>query len=220
MALVWLSKDNQISKQKPFKIFNFWIKHLTFLDEVLFSWQQSTQGNPMQKLFFKLKCLKPCLKKLNKDNFSDISTRVRLKRTELENAQVSSLNGKNSFEDELNVQKELITLEESEFMFLKQKAKVRWIKEEDKCTKLFLTAIASKFKRDTIRVLTNNEVKRLDSFDDMAKEIIDYFQNQLGTSDPNVLPPDPAFLNNLLRFSLPTETASALIKTVTVEEIK
>ncbi|KAE8654001.1 COP9 signalosome complex subunit 4-like [Hibiscus syriacus] len=121
---------------------------------------------------------------------------------------------------ELNVQKELTALEDNELMFLKQKAKVRWIKEGDKCSKLFHTAIASKLKRDTIRVLINNEGKRLESYDDMANEIIHYFKKQLGTSDPNVLPSDSNFLKNLLRFSLPSETATELTKIISAEEIK
>ncbi|XP_039047048.1 uncharacterized protein LOC120187388 [Hibiscus syriacus] len=181
---------------------------------------QPIQGNPMQKLFLKLKRLKPSLKKLNKNNYSEISTRVRLKKIELETVKIYTLNGQNSIAEELKIQKELISLEESEYMFLKQKTKVRCIKERDKCTKLFHSTIASKFKRDIIRVLTNNEGKRLDSFDDMANEIIDYFKNQLGTSDPNVLPVDSALLKNLLHFSLPIETATELTKIVTAEEIK
>ncbi|XP_039055526.1 uncharacterized protein LOC120198242 [Hibiscus syriacus] len=127
---------------------------------------------------------------------------------------------KNSLDKELNVQKELTALEDNELMFLKQKAKVRWIKEGDKCSKLFHTAIASKLKRDTIRVLINNEGKRLESYDDMANEIIHYFKKQLGTSDPNVLPSDSNFLKNLLRFSLPSETATELTKIISAEEIK
>ncbi|XP_039031366.1 uncharacterized protein LOC120166048 [Hibiscus syriacus] len=77
MPLTWINKEIKINRPKPFKFFNFWSKHPNFLEHVLHSWQKPSQGNPMQKLFLKLKRLKPCLQKLNKDNYSDISTRVR-----------------------------------------------------------------------------------------------------------------------------------------------
>ncbi|XP_039037815.1 desiccation-related protein PCC13-62-like [Hibiscus syriacus] len=101
--------------------------------------------------------------KLNKDNYSDISARVRLKKRELEQIQISTLNGNNYLVKELNVQKELNDLEETEYMFLKQKSKAQWIKDGDNCTKLFHSTLASKIKRDTIRILVNNEGKRLET---------------------------------------------------------
>ncbi|XP_039058912.1 uncharacterized protein LOC120202566 [Hibiscus syriacus] len=190
MALAWINKENQINRPKPFKFFNFWSKHPNFLEYVIISWRQPSQGNPMQNLFLKLKRLKPCLQKLNKDNYSDISAR------------------------------ELNDLEETEYMFLKQKTKAQWIKEGDKCTKLFHSAIASKNKRDTIRILINNEGKRLETYDDMANEIIAFFKHQLGAIDPKVHPPDPSSLRNLLQIHLSTEVTTGLIKIVTTEEIK
>ncbi|XP_038996334.1 uncharacterized protein LOC120120892 [Hibiscus syriacus] len=183
MAMVWTSKETQTNRPKPFKFFNFWTKHPNYLEVVQSSWQLPIHGNPLQKLFLKLKRLKPCLNKLNKDNYNDISARVRLKRTELEQIQISILNLHNSIEKELTVQKELFALEDNEFMFLKQKAKVRWIKDGDKCTKLFHTAIASKFKRDTIRVLINNEGKRLESYDEMANETSSEFTKTVSVEE-------------------------------------
>ncbi|XP_039008860.1 uncharacterized protein LOC120137071 [Hibiscus syriacus] len=214
MALAWINKETQTTRPKPFKFFNFWTKHPNFLEQITKSWQQLTQGNPMQRLFIKLKRLKPNLKKLNKDNYNDISAKVRLKRSELEQIQISTLNDNNSFDEELRIQKDLNDLEDMEYMFLKQKAKVQWVKDGDKCTKLFHTAIASKHKRDTIRVLINNEGRRLESYDDMANEILDSFNYQLGKIDPTVIPPDPSFLRNLLQFHVPNEVATDLVKTV------
>ncbi|XP_039071287.1 uncharacterized protein LOC120218420 [Hibiscus syriacus] len=157
---------------------------------------------------------------LNKDFYSNISVRVKLKKAELENTQLSTLKGISPIESELNVQKELITLEEAEHLFLKQKAKVNWIKEGDRCTKFFHSAIANKHKRETIRVLINEQGQKLESFDDLAYEILDFFKGQLGTVDHCVQKTDPLFLKNLLQVNLPSETATDLTKIVTSEEIK
>ncbi|XP_039050057.1 uncharacterized protein LOC120191134 [Hibiscus syriacus] len=136
MGLAWISKDTQINKPKPFKFFNFWSTHSNFLEIVQQSWQQPSHGNPMQKLFSKLKCLKPCLHKLNKDFYNNISARVKQKKAELEQIQIETLKGINSMDKDLIVQKDLNALEDNEKMFLKQKAKIQWIKDGDKCSKI------------------------------------------------------------------------------------
>ncbi|XP_038991297.1 uncharacterized protein LOC120114449 [Hibiscus syriacus] len=123
MASVRFSKDNPINKPKPFKFFYFWTSHPNYLTEIENSWQTLFQGNPMQILFHKLKHLKSSLKNLNSSCFSDISSRIKLKRLELENQQLLSLKGENLIEKELQIQHELRNLEEAELTFLKQKAK-------------------------------------------------------------------------------------------------
>ncbi|XP_039067947.1 uncharacterized protein LOC120213999 [Hibiscus syriacus] len=104
MALVWLNKDPHTNRPKPFKFFNFWTKHPNFLPEIQSSWQQSMQGNPMMYFFLKLKNLKTCLRNLNKDCYSNISARVKQKKTELEQIQLSTLNITSYIESKLIIQ--------------------------------------------------------------------------------------------------------------------
>ncbi|XP_039045257.1 uncharacterized protein LOC120184986 [Hibiscus syriacus] len=126
--MVDLHKEAHSNKPKPFKFFNCWTLHPGFLNIVSQSWSLAAQGNPMKSLFLKLKRLKVSLKQLNKDYFSDIKARRELK-----------------------------SLQEVEAMFLKQKAKLHWLKEGDKCTKLFHSIIATKNKRQTIRHIPSFE---------------------------------------------------------------
>ncbi|XP_039008844.1 uncharacterized protein LOC120137040, partial [Hibiscus syriacus] len=146
-----------------------------------------SHGNHMQKLFTKLKRLKPCLHNLNHDHFSNISAKVKQKKAKLNHIQIETLKGTSSIDKELIAQKELKDLEDSEHMFLKHKSKIQWIKDGDKCTKLFHSSIASKNKRDTIRVLFNNDGKRLDSYDAITSEIIDFFKHHLGEDVINAI---------------------------------
>ncbi|XP_039011862.1 uncharacterized protein LOC120140951 [Hibiscus syriacus] len=183
---------------KLFKFFNFWTLHPSFMDNVAQSWQIPTSGNPMQILFLKLKRLKSALKNLNNSYFSYISSRVKYKQIQLENQQLNSLNGIQAIEKNLTLQKELITLQETELLFLKQKAKVQWIREGDKSSKFFHPTVASKIKKDTIRVLIDEQGNRIDFFDAMSVEIISYFTNLIGSPDPNVKSSDPGFLKDIL----------------------
>ncbi|XP_039022895.1 uncharacterized protein LOC120155401 [Hibiscus syriacus] len=150
-----------------------------------------SQGNPMKSLFLKLKRLKVSLKQLNKDYFSDITAR-----------------------------RELNSLQEVEAMFLKQKAKLHWLKEGDKCTKFFHSIIATKNKRQTIRVLVNNRGEKLESFDDTSLEILEYFKTLLGSKDPNVIEYPHTLLKDLIQPIPSFEESETLIKEVTSDEIR
>ncbi|XP_038999036.1 uncharacterized protein LOC120124424 [Hibiscus syriacus] len=154
MALVWINREAQANRPKPFKIFNFWTLHPNFLNEVQQSRQLTIQGNPMKILFQKLKRLKACLKIINKECYSDISARVRQKRSELEQLQLSTLIGEHTIEKELMLQNELLSLEEVE----------------------------GKTKRDTIRILVNDQGRRLESFDEIASEVTEFYSSLLDVS--------------------------------------
>ncbi|XP_039043535.1 uncharacterized protein LOC120182715 [Hibiscus syriacus] len=154
------------------------------------------------------------------ENFSSISDRVKAKRIELEQQQILSLKGEDTIENELAIQDELKLLEEAESLFLKQKAKIQWIKNGDKNANFFHSMVALKNKRDTIRVLMDNRGNRLDSFDSMAKEVIDFYSNLIGTVDSSVKAIDPSFIKTILNFNLSYEASSCLVKEITAEEIK
>ncbi|XP_039034030.1 uncharacterized protein LOC120170067 [Hibiscus syriacus] len=97
---------------------------------------------------------------------------------------------------------------------------MHWIKEGDKCSKFFHSAVAAKNKNDTIRVIVDDQGNRLEYFDAMADEVITFFSSLIGTADPRVKGSDPILLKELLQFSLPLESSSSLVKDVTTEEIK
>ncbi|XP_039033520.1 uncharacterized protein LOC120169447 [Hibiscus syriacus] len=220
MSLTWLFKEISANKPKPFKFFNFWVAHPSFINVVSQSWLQPTHGNPMQILFTKLKRLKEYLTRFNKENYSMLSDRVKLKRIELENQQLLTLKGHETIENELLLQEELYTLETAKVVFLKQKAKVQWIKDRDKNSKFFHSTIAFKNTRDIIRVLVDDQGYRLESFEAMSKEIVSIYSNLIGTADNMVKDIDPILLKDLLNYSLPYEASSSLVKEITREEIQ
>ncbi|XP_039031866.1 uncharacterized protein LOC120166705 [Hibiscus syriacus] len=178
------------------------------------------QGNPMKKLFLKLKRLKVSLKTLNNDYYSDISTRVRLKREEIEKHQILTLRGVEPIDKELELQNNLNSLEEAEAMFLKQKAKIQRLKEEDKCTRFFHSIIVTKRKKDTIRVIVDDQGRRLETFDDMSSEVVNCFKKLLGSHDLNVKECSTSLLKDLMLPIPPSEDYDGLTQEVTSEEIK
>ncbi|XP_039007104.1 uncharacterized protein LOC120134738 [Hibiscus syriacus] len=127
--------------------------------------------------------------------------------------------GVDTIDKELQVQQELHNLEEVELLFLKQKAKIHWIKDGDKCSNFFHSAVAVKNKIYTIRMLIDDQGTRLETFDAMSSEVIDFFSNLIGKVDPMVKGENLQFLKELLNY-ISTETDSSLTKPVTSEEIK
>ncbi|XP_030467298.1 uncharacterized protein LOC115686220 [Syzygium oleosum] len=128
------------TSNKPFKFFNFWASHPTFLDLVTQVWDMHIEGTPMFNVCCKLKALKSKLKHLNRCSFSDISTRTEQARSDLFIVQTAL--DSNPFDQsllarEMELQRIFSDLRLQEESFYRQKSRIRWIKEGDMNTKFF-----------------------------------------------------------------------------------
>ncbi|XP_074288935.1 uncharacterized protein LOC141614080 [Silene latifolia] len=74
--------DDSLPK-KQFKFLNCWIDHPDFKAKVTEAWQSFPVGNSMHRFMAKLKNTRKYLKNLHLAHFSNISTRINLKREEL-----------------------------------------------------------------------------------------------------------------------------------------
>ncbi|XP_074305789.1 uncharacterized protein LOC141641010 [Silene latifolia] len=110
---------NQIGgmKRASFKYFNMWGKAPTFIPKVYMVWQQEIPGHKMFCVVKKLKALKPVLKEINRECFSDIENATVLAEKELY--------------AEIKISDSLRRLTEARDSFLLQKAKVKWTEHGD-----------------------------------------------------------------------------------------
>ncbi|XP_039013906.1 uncharacterized protein LOC120143737 [Hibiscus syriacus] len=117
----------------------------------------------MNCLFNKLKRLKTLLRGFNKQFFSDISGRVRLKRAELKYIQIFNLahSSHRRIDDEKMIHAELVNLEVAESDFYRQQAKVSWLREGELNTKFFYQRVQANTKKNTIRVIRCCSVETL-----------------------------------------------------------
>ncbi|CAL1406464.1 unnamed protein product [Linum trigynum] len=207
---------------KLFKFFKFWIKHPRFMDLVKEAWMTQVEGSPLIRVCRKLKLLKGLLKKLNRDDFSDISERVRMKESELVTAQAEALNHPttSAFEEEIRISKEARVLREAEESFFRQKSREIWLKEGDSNTPYFHNSVKSRQKRNMIRSLINENGQRVTDNDGMAGIAERFYRELLGKCDPEVIPPEVDQIKSILLKKLMPEQSVELCSHVTAEEVK
>ncbi|CAL1387815.1 unnamed protein product [Linum trigynum] len=127
------------------------------------AWKSTVEGSPLVCVCKKVKILKGLLKKLNKDVYSDLSERVRLKSAELMEAQAEALKNPSpsTFEVEIRLAREAKELREAEESFFGQKSREVWLKEGDSNTPYFHKSVKSRQKRNMIRSLLDDTGTRV-----------------------------------------------------------
>ncbi|XP_074301022.1 uncharacterized protein LOC141632369 [Silene latifolia] len=119
--------NNDRKRMKRFSFLNSWIDHPAYLATVAAAWTTEKKGSPMFSLFEKLKSVKYALTKFHKENFNNISLRVKNAKTALVECQRMLIADPFSA-DLIHKEKMLLAsyshLKESELKILYQRAKV------------------------------------------------------------------------------------------------
>ncbi|XP_074290425.1 uncharacterized protein LOC141617144 [Silene latifolia] len=127
-------------KGVPFKYFNMWSMLDSFKQMVSDHWDMAIQGTPMFQMIRKLKLLKPKLKMLNKENFSDIENITQVTELSLQEFQkklrTDPLN-EGLCASEAACAKELVFLKKARAQYLLQKSKEQWMEEGDENTAFY-----------------------------------------------------------------------------------
>ncbi|KAL4334719.1 hypothetical protein GQ457_07G002500 [Hibiscus cannabinus] len=214
-------KDSLFYPPRPFKFFGFWVDHPRFLQVVEESWSLPVVGNPLQVLFAKLKRFKGPLKQFNRDNSGGISHRVLEKRVELENVQKVLMCEPTAdyVRREKDLRFELGDLERAEEKFYQQKSRALFVKG-DQNSAYFFRRVAVRQKQNTGQCLQNSQGKKLETYEAIYAELIDYFSSSLGVRDDNVQGVSDSLLKGILGCELATDVKDDLVAPVTMKEVK
>ncbi|GKD42051.1 RNA-directed DNA polymerase, eukaryota, reverse transcriptase zinc-binding domain protein [Tanacetum coccineum] len=147
------------SKPKPFKFFNFLTLNDQFREVVSGVWNQHISGFFMFRLVKKLKILKKPLRKLMYEKGNLHANVIRL-RGELDSVQ--EMLDKDPYNPSLRETEARCVVEFNEAAimeerFLKQKAKIQWLKEGDSNSAYFHKSVKSRTSRSRIDAVTNTE---------------------------------------------------------------
>ncbi|XP_038697968.1 uncharacterized protein LOC119995523 [Tripterygium wilfordii] len=131
--------DHHHNGPKPFRFLNVRFSHKDFNSVVKASWDLPIHGQPIQRLYAKLKRLKNNLNNWNKISFGNIFQRVIDAEKELAASQSPfDSNPSDAYKLELQTKSaNLTSVLLQEEAYWKQKAKVKWCKEGDANTKFF-----------------------------------------------------------------------------------
>jgi hypothetical protein len=140
--------------RKSFKFENMWLKEEGFVERVRGWWESyNFQGTPSFILAKKLKALKGDIINWNKTVFGNVGALVKERVEELK-ALESTVEGRGLSEEERERKRQLCRdLERAllqEEISWRQKSRVKWLKEGDKCTKFFHLMANSNKRYNTI----------------------------------------------------------------------
>jgi hypothetical protein len=144
----------------PFKFENMWLKEEGFVDKVRSWWSSfSFMGSPSFILAKKLRALKGEIKRWNREVFGNVGARNKAWTEEVEEldrlGEIRRLS-----EEEMERRRVLVAdLEASllqEEISWRQKSRVRWLKEGDKCTKFFHQVASANRRNNSIESLMVN----------------------------------------------------------------
>jgi hypothetical protein len=146
--------------KSPFKFENMWLKEEGFVDKVRSWWSSfSFLGSPSFILAKKLRALKGEIKRWNREVFGNVGARNKAWAVEVE--ELDRLGEVRRLTEEEKERRRVLVadLEASllqEEISWRQKSRVRWLKEGDKCTKFFHQVASANRRNNSIESLMVN----------------------------------------------------------------
>ncbi|XP_021848075.2 uncharacterized protein [Spinacia oleracea] len=174
--------------RKPFKYFTMWKSSPIFLDTIQMAWNSQCFGSKMYVLTNKLKKVKASLKELNRVGFTDIQAAyLKAHHGMIAAQEAMHLNphDKELANMELQAIQEYRTTHKAYLDFLKQKAKVEWIKNGDENTSLFHQSIKSRRLQNQVYSIFDKDGVWRDKPDEVSGAFLDYYTELLGSVHDN-----------------------------------
>lgn len=212
-----IANKDMFGGPKPFRFQSMWIEHGSFQDVVSSSWKNTiVAGCPM---YIVLASLKACLRTWNKTVFGDVHSKVEKARNSLAQVQLSiSEMGYTPaiYEEEIKAKQCLMEALQFENTYWREKSRVSWLKDGDKCSKFFHTYAKFKRAKAFIHALSIDDVL-VDDKQTIADHVVQYYQ-ELYSSTSSCIP--SAEMSNIIP-SLVTENDNNFLTAIpTDEEIK
>lgn len=218
--LIIKGESRRHGKNPWFRFENFLADTPEFLETVEQIWKHNIYGVPLYAVMCKLKCLKPIFKEMKRRK-GDLSANVQEASTFLDTVQKFMVHYP-TFSPLLHLEQmcrfiytRAVYQEQS---YLKQRAKVAWLKEGDQCTSFFFRRMAVRRAKARINRLEGENGQIIDEPSLITKEIVGFYEQLLGTSiEPDV---GEGSLSPFIRKRLSNESAIRMVRPVSMEEIK
>ncbi|GAU32122.1 hypothetical protein TSUD_218730 [Trifolium subterraneum] len=216
-CLVWLVSESKNWGPKPFKVINGWLEHPKFFSFVEKSRKGfKVSGKKAYVLKEKFRMLKECLRKWNREVFGILDLNIEKTVKDLNN--IEGLMGDDEMDLELTRREGLnkefwrqLHLKES---LLKQKSRMRWVKEGDSNSRYFHESIKSIRRRNHLVALKDGE-QRVQGVEEVKVFVKNFFDNNFRESLEDI--PN---LNGVQFQSLTDEDNLSLLDPFSIDEVK
>ncbi|KAK1323945.1 hypothetical protein QJS10_CPA02g01070 [Acorus calamus] len=142
------------SYPKPFKFFNVWLQHDSFMPTLCAAWELDIDGSAMFKLAKKLQHTKRILKAWNIEHFGIVLDKLKEGKELLNSVQAALLLdtlNPHLIASESSAREKYVHVLHFEEEVIRQKAQVKWLQNGDRCTKFFYAQFAARKAHNTLR---------------------------------------------------------------------
>ncbi|XP_060965251.1 uncharacterized protein LOC133034222 [Cannabis sativa] len=141
-------------KRHPFRYENMWARDPRCYWVVKEAWAKRLHSNPMVNFHRKAKNTRRKLSQWNKDQFRKLSFQVKEANSYLQHTEQSNPDDLNAIEAARQQLKEALLWEEIHW---KQKSRIQWLQEGDRCSKFFMTSTIVRRRKSFIQCIKDSE---------------------------------------------------------------
>ncbi|XP_074297297.1 uncharacterized protein LOC141628002 [Silene latifolia] len=173
-----------MTRRASFKYFNMWGKAPDFITRVKEEWDKTYPGHKMFNVVKKLKALKPRLKELNKECYSNIENSTSIAESELAAVQLRidpDPQNAELIQKEVDITTRLKQQQPARISFLKQKAKTQWLEDGDSNTAYFHGAISKRCNLNKVIQIENQRRALCCDSKSIQEAFLDYYESLLGS---------------------------------------
>ncbi|XP_074304260.1 uncharacterized protein LOC141638972 [Silene latifolia] len=202
-----VDRNADIGGKKSFKYFNMWGLAPSFKESVAQAWTSVYRGTKMFSVIKKLKALKPILKSINRECFSDVENNTSVASLALEHIQkalVDKPGDTDLIQQEAALAHELRDLVSARDSFLLQKAKVQWSLEGDLNTSYFHHVIKKRMMLNKVFQIEDLDGNLCIDGDSIQRGFFRLLSGLLGSSTTTTRPVTSEEVKNSI-FSIPKD---------------
>ncbi|GAV92680.1 Exo_endo_phos domain-containing protein [Cephalotus follicularis] len=173
-------RDRPGYRGRPFKFLNIWTEDENFLRIVGQEWDRYHPGSPLIVIHKKLKCLKKCLKELNRRpdlRVVELRSKLHLLQQAIQGSGVDS----HLLQQERLLRMEVGRAARDEEAYFKQKSRVQWLKDGDSNTAFFHRVVKMRQSRNHLVRIKNESDVWVESETAIACLGVNHFRKIMGT---------------------------------------
>ena len=208
----------------PYKFQNYLTKHPGFAQLINVAWiQAGSVCQTLSQLCWKLKQIKSELKKINRENYSQIQERVTETHNLLQLVQVQALQNPtpSNFQAEKDLHQKWNFLREIEELYFRQKSRINWLREGDLNTTYFFRICQVRSSYNAIRAFLRFDEVWITDPEEMSNLAVSHFCSVLGpTVATTGIVSTRDWFRNLLNYDITPMQRSQMLQIPTPEEIK